>query len=64
MKFCDETKSLYIETDASGLGLGATLLQTRNNTSCPKDEAPENSILRPIAFASKSLNRAEKDTAI
>ena len=29
MKFYDETKPLYVETDASGVGLGAPLLQTR-----------------------------------
>ena len=31
-----------------------------DNTSCSKDEAPDNSILKPIAFASKSLAGAEK----
>ena len=46
--------------DASGVGLGATLLQTRSNTSFPRDEAPDNSTLRPIAFASKSLTAAKK----
>ena len=56
MKFYDETNPLYIKRDASGVGLGATLLQTRNNTSCAKDEAPDNSILRHIPFASKSLD--------
>ena len=59
MKFYDETKLLYIETDVSGVGLGVVLLQTRSNTSCPRDEAPDNSILRPIAFSSKSLTGAE-----
>ena len=34
MKFYDETKSLYIETDGSGVGLVAALLQTRDNMSC------------------------------
>ena len=34
MKFYHETKPLYIETDASGVDLGAALLQTRSNTSC------------------------------
>ena len=52
--------SRYIEMDVSWVGLGATLLQARNNTSCPMDEAPGNSILRPITFTSKSLTRAEK----
>ena len=63
MKFYDETKPLYIETDVSGVGLGATLLQTRSNTGCSKDEATDNSILRPIAFTSKSLLKVEKGTA-
>ena len=38
MKFYDETRSLYIETDASGVGLGTVLIQTRSNTSCHRDE--------------------------
>ena len=63
MKFYDKTKPLYIEMNVSGVGLGATLLQTRSNTSCHKDKAPDNSILRSIAFAIKSLMGAEKDTA-
>ena len=64
MKFYDETKLLFLETDTSGVGLGATLLQTISSTSCPRGEAPDNSILRPIAFSSKSLTKAEKDTGI
>ena len=54
MNFYYETKPLYIETDASGVGLGAALLQTRSNTGCQRDEVPENSILGPIAFSSKA----------
>ena len=46
--------------DAYGVALGATLLQTRNNTSCAKGEAPDEIILRPIAFTSKSQTGAEK----
>ena len=61
MKFYDETKPLCIETDASGVGLGAALLQTRSNTSFHRDKAPNNSILRPIALSSKGLTGAEKD---
>ena len=59
MKFYDDTKLLYIETDASGVGLGAALLQLCNNTACQKGVAPDNTILHPIAFASKSLTGAE-----
>ena len=60
MNIFHETKPIYIETDMSRVRLEATLLQTRSNTSCPRDEAPDNSILRPIAFSSKSLTGAEK----
>ena len=60
VKFYDDTKSLYIETDASGVGLGTALLQTRSNRSCHRDKALDNSILRPIALSSKSLTGAEK----
>ena len=60
MKFYDETKPLCIETDESGIGIGASLLQTRSHTSCHGDEVPDSSILRPIAFTSKNLTGAEK----
>ena len=59
MKFYDDTKLLYLKTDASGIGLEAALLQLRDNMNCPKDTAPDNIILHPIAFASKSLTGAE-----
>ena len=57
MKF-DETKALYLETDASETGLHAALLQTRDGMKWPKDTVPDNTILRSIAFASKSLSCA------
>ena len=63
LKYLDETKPLYLETHASRVGLGASLLQTRYNTSCPRDGAPDSNILRPIAFAIKSLTSVQKDTA-
>ena len=59
MKFYDDTKPLYLETDASGTGLGAALLQLRDNMNCSKDTAPDNAILCPIAFANKSLTGAD-----
>ena len=52
MKFYDETKPLYLETDA-------TILQNRYGMTCPKDTAPDNIILRPITFASTSLASTE-----
>ena len=60
MKFYDDTKLLYLKTDASGVSLGAALLQLRDNMNCPKDTAPDNTILHLIAFASKSVTGAEQ----
>ena len=51
MKFYDDTKPLYLETDTSGVGLGAALLQIQESTTCQKDIMPDNTILHPIAFA-------------
>ena len=45
IKFYDDTKLLYLETDASRIGLGVALLQLRDNTVCQKDTAPDNTIL-------------------
>ena len=59
MKLYDDTKPLYLETDASCVGLGAALLQLHNDTACQRDVAPDNTSLRPITFASKSLTVAE-----
>ena len=59
MKFFDDTKLLYLKTDASGIGLRAALLQLRDNTACQKGMAPDNTVLQPITFASKSLMGVE-----
>ena len=58
MKFYDN-KLLYLETDVSRIGLRAALLQLRDDTSCQTHMAPDNIILHPITFASKSLMGAE-----
>ena len=60
MKFYDDTKPLYLETDASGVGPGAALQQMQQGTTCQKDTVPDNTILHPIVFASKSLTGAEQ----
>ena len=42
------------------LALGVVLLQLRDNTGCQNDTAPDNTILCPIAFVSKSLTGAKQ----
>ena len=59
MKFYDDTKPLWVKTDASEVGLGAALLQTWEGTTCQTDMVPDNNILHPIAFANKSSMDAE-----
>ena len=59
MKFYDNSKPLYLETDASGTGLGVALLQHHDNTVCQVGVAPQKITLHPIAFTSKSLTGVE-----
>ena len=49
----------YLEVDASGVILGAGLLQVRDKMQFPEDEAPDNSALRPIALTSKNLTNSK-----
>ena len=60
MKFYDEMKLLYLETDVSRVGLVAGILHTREGTSCPRNETSDGSALKPIAFACKGLSATEK----
>ena len=60
MKFYDNTKLLYLERDASEVGLAAALLQLCDSMTCHKDMAPDNTILHPISFANKSLTGADQ----
>ena len=54
MKFYNARKSLYLPTDATGIGLGAGLLLVRYGMNCARNVTPDNLILRPIAFTSRS----------
>ena len=54
MKLYNEKERLYIEMDASGVGLGAGLLLVRMECSFQKNKASDNAALHPIAFTSKS----------
>ena len=58
MKFYDSKPSLS-RNRQSGVGLGAALFQTHEGTTCQKDTVPDNTILHPIAFASKGSTSAE-----
>ena len=60
MKFYDEIRPVYLETDSYGVELETVLLQIRNGMNCPQDEAPYSSILRLIVFASKAYQVLKK----
>ena len=60
MKFYDADRSLYLETNSSGIGPGDGSLQVRDGMNCGHDKILYNTILVPTAFASKSLSSAEQ----
>ena len=57
--FIQKLDPLYLETDTSGICLGAKLLQVREGMNCGHDKIPDNAILFTTAFTSKSLSSAE-----
>ena len=60
MKFYDTSKPLHLETDASGIGLGAGLLQVRDGLNCRSDDILNDTALHPIAFVSRGLSSVEE----
>ena len=54
MKFYDASRPLYLETDASCVGLEATLIQVRVGMNCGHDKVPINATMHQITFTRKS----------
>ena len=48
MKYYNDRKPVYLETDASGVGLGKALLWMRDDLNFGYDEMPDNVMLQPI----------------
>ena len=63
MKFYDMARPLYLETDTSGVDIGAWCLQVRATMNSRCFEMPDNAIFWPIAIASKCLSSANWFTA-
>ena len=59
MKFYNTCRSLYLETDSTGVSLGARLLQVRDGMNFRCDKVLDNATLDPTAFASKSILSAK-----
>ena len=54
-----KNEELYLETDVSGVRLGAGHFQVRDGMWFPKDKALDKSVFLAIAFTSKSLTSAK-----
>ena len=59
VKFHNASRSLYLETDASGTCLGTRLLQVWDGMNYGHDEVLHNATLHSIAFISKRLLSTE-----
>ena len=58
-KFDNEREPLYLETDASGAGLGIRLLRVKDGMTFARDRTSENAILITMVFANKSTSSPE-----
>ena len=63
MKFNDETKLLYLETDASRVGLEAGLLKVKDGMNCTWYQTPDNTIFRTKHLPVKTYP-AQKDHTV
>ena len=59
MAFYYEKEQLYVETNDSGVGLGASVLQAKDDLQFPSNEAPGKAVLWPVISVIKSLTSAE-----
>ena len=59
MKIYNEEEHMYLETDASGVGLGASLPKVRDGMNCPNYTASDNTIPQQIGSARKILSSLE-----
>ena len=57
MTFCKEMRPLYLEMDASSVGVRASLLQTKES---PRVKALDNNMQRLIAFTIKNIATMER----
>ena len=55
MKYYDASDPLYLETDASGVSLGAGLLKEGDGMNCESNKVLDNAPLCPVTFVSRSL---------
>jgi hypothetical protein len=58
LQYFNPCEEVFVEADASLVGLGGCLLQRDTSIACPADDEYYN--LRPVAFASKSLTECEQ----
>ena len=59
MKFYNKWELLYLEMDASGIGLGAGMPHVSEGMNFPCNETPDNTALQPITSVNKNLFNVE-----